>query len=165
MKIKLTLLLLCFCSSVFSKITFSTVNGTWEGWNGKNVVLLQDGSVWKQIEPYLSFKFSLSPKVVVSSKQGLYSSMLVDGEEEWVDVEELNSSITKITTSAVDGPWEGWNGENIILLQDGSVWKQIGLKLSFKFSLSPKVKISFKHGRYSMLVDGEEEWEDVERLR
>ena len=50
----------------------------------------------------------------------------------------------------VEGSWNGWDGETIVELTDGSVWKQSQYHYEYRYSYRPKVSIT--HGQ--MLVDG-----------
>tara|TARA_B100000035_G_scaffold184159_1_gene157195 strand:- start:370 stop:870 length:501 start_codon:yes stop_codon:yes gene_type:complete len=147
MKTKLTLLLFFFCSSIFSDITSSSIDGDWEGWNGENIIELYDGSIWEQLEYHYSYSYSYSPEVKILNKNGNYS-MLVDGEDEWVDVIKLDW--IKVTETRIDGDWEGWNGENIIKLYDGSIWEQLEYHYNYSYSYSPEVKIylDYSHPKY-----------------
>ena len=128
--------------SVFSGIIVTSIDGDWEGWNGENIIELTDGSVWQQIEYHYNYSYSYMPEVKIAKNNGSYS-MLVEGEDEWVDVIQLNW--TKIAESQIDGDWEGWNGENIIKLLDGSVWEQFEYHYSYSYSYSPDVKIYLDH--------------------
>ena len=65
MKTKLTLLLFFFCSSIFSDITSSSIDGDWEGWNGENIIKLYDGSIWEQLEYHYNYSYSYSPEVKI----------------------------------------------------------------------------------------------------
>ena len=53
-------------------------------------------------------------------------------------------------TRCIDGAWEGWSGDTIVQLTDGSVWRQDEYYYEYHYAYRPKVQIS--NGR--MLVDG-----------
>ncbi len=42
----------------------------------------------------------------------------------------------------VDGSWEGWSGDTIVQLTDGSVWRQDEYLYEYRYSYRPKVEIS-----------------------
>lgn len=51
---------------------------------------------------------------------------------------------------SVDGEWNGWDGDTIVRLTDGSVWRQDEYYYSYPYRYCPSVEISI--GR--MHVDG-----------
>ena len=50
----------------------------------------------------------------------------------------------------IDGSWNGWSGETIVQLTDGSVWKQDEYHYEYHYAYRPKVVIT--NGK--MQVDG-----------
>ena len=42
----------------------------------------------------------------------------------------------------VDGTWEGWSGETIVQLTDGSVWRQGEYYYEYRYAYQPKVEIT-----------------------
>lgn len=55
-----------------------------------------------------------------------------------------------ILTLFVDGSWEGWSGDTIVQLTDGSVWRQDEYYYQYLYAYRPKVQIA--NGK--MHVDG-----------
>lgn len=53
-------------------------------------------------------------------------------------------------TLYINGSWNGWAGDTIVELTDGSVWKQEEYRYEYRYSYRPKVQISGNN----MLVDG-----------
>lgn len=39
----------------------------------------------------------------------------------------------------VESEWEGWNGDTIIRLTDGSIWKQEEYHYEYRYAYRPKV--------------------------
>ena len=39
----------------------------------------------------------------------------------------------------VEGDWEGWDGETVVALTDGSVWKQEEYHYEYRYSYRPYV--------------------------
>lgn len=60
----------------------------------------------------------------------------------------------------VDGSWEGWSGDTIVQLTDGSVSRQDEYVYSYSYAYRPNVSIS--NGK--MLVDGMNQAVRVRRL-
>lgn len=52
--------------------------------------------------------------------------------------------------SRIDGEWNGWDGETVVTLLDGSVWEQAEYYYRYQYKYRPAVEVS--NGR--MLVDG-----------
>lgn len=50
----------------------------------------------------------------------------------------------------VEGAWNGWEGETIVELTDGSVWKQSQYHYEYRYSYRPRAAVT--NGK--MLVDG-----------
>lgn len=55
-----------------------------------------------------------------------------------------------IVALQIDGTWEGWKGDTIVQLTDGSVWKQEEYRYEYRYAYRPRVTIT--SGK--MLVDG-----------
>ena len=53
-------------------------------------------------------------------------------------------------TLYIDGAWEGWSGDTIVQLTDGSVWRQDEYYYEYRYAYRPKAEVS--GGR--MQVDG-----------
>jgi hypothetical protein len=53
-------------------------------------------------------------------------------------------------TLQVDGDWNGWEGETVVELTDGSIWRQEEYHYEYRYEYRPKVTIS--NGK--MLVNG-----------
>ena len=43
--------------------------------------------------------------------------------------------------SQVDGDWEGWDGETIVKLMDGSVWQQTEYHYEYSYSYMPAARV------------------------
>lgn len=64
-------------------------------------------------------------------------------------------------TVYVDGSWEGWRGNTVVVLTDGSVWRQTEYRYEYRYAYRPKVVIA----RGRMHVDGMRHAVRVERIR
>lgn len=63
-------------------------------------------------------------------------------------------------TLYVDGEWSGWDGDTIVKLTDGSVWRQSEYHYEYHYAYRPKVAISSN----KMTVDGMNRAVQVRRL-
>lgn len=60
------------------------VDGSWQGWDGKTLVRLTDGSVWEQAEYHYEYHYAYRPAVTVTG-----NLMLVVGMQRAVPVRRL----------------------------------------------------------------------------
>ena len=60
----------------------------------------------------------------------------------------------------VEDSWEGWDGDTIVKLTDGSVWRQDEYYYEYRYAYRPTVWISGN----TMLVDGMRKAVRVRRL-
>lgn len=66
-------------------MTKMTVKGAWKGWDGKTIVEMTDGSIWKQAEYHYEYHYAYRPDASVTS-DGL---MLVGGMSRAVRVRRV----------------------------------------------------------------------------
>lgn len=69
-----------------------------------------------------------------------------------------------VVESSVDGDFEGWDGDTVVVLNNGQVWRQAEYYYEYYYSYCPKVKVFDIRGGYYMLVEGIDELVLVERL-
>ena len=50
----------------------------------------------------------------------------------------------------VEGAWEGWAGQTIVRLTDGSVWQQCEYYYEYKYAYRPEVTL---HGSHMLVRD------------
>lgn len=60
------------------------VDGEWNGWDGKTLVRLTDGSVWEQTQYHYEYRYAYRPKVTIRN-----GKMLVDGMRKEIPVRRL----------------------------------------------------------------------------
>ncbi|OFA05219.1 hypothetical protein JAB9_08950 [Janthinobacterium sp. HH107] len=56
--------------------------------------------------------------------------------------------------SRIDGEFSGWEGETVVNLVNGQIWKQSEYFYHYHYSFRPKVTISKENGAYKMVVEG-----------
>ncbi len=66
----------------------STVNGTFDGWDGDTIVQLANGQIWKQAAYYYEYYYAYRPNVVLYNV-GTGWKMMIDGTERAVRVDRL----------------------------------------------------------------------------
>lgn len=71
-----------------SAVIESTVDGEFKGFDGKTIVKLSNGDVWRQSEYFYEYHYAYMPKVLVVRKGGGYV-MKVEGISKTVGVERL----------------------------------------------------------------------------
>lgn len=67
--------------------------------------------------------------------------------------------------SAIDGEFEGWDGDTIFQLENGQVWQQSSYAYTYHYAYNPDVLIFDDGGEWTMKVEGVDETITVERLK
>ena len=70
-----------------------------------------------------------------------------------------------VIESKVNGTFNGWDGETVVKLMNGQIWKQSAYHYEYHYAYMPKVLIYKSDTRYKMLVDGTDEAVSVERIK
>ena len=65
----------------------------------------------------------------------------------------------------IDGEFEGWEGETIFKMQNGTIWQQASYAYKYKYAYSPKVLIFGKSDGTYMKVDGINDEIRVRRIK
>ena len=69
-----------------------------------------------------------------------------------------------MTTSRIDGEFNGWDGNTIVQLTNGQVWQQLEYCYHYRYAYRPSVTIT-NDGGSRMLVDGVPRAVRVERIK
>lgn len=75
------------------------------------------------------------------------------------------STSASVIESRIDGDFEGWEGDTVVSLTNGQIWKQTEYHYTYHYAYSPRVVIYRSGGSYKMKVDGVERAISVERLK
>lgn len=67
--------------------------------------------------------------------------------------------------SQIDGEFEGWDGETIIKLMNGQIWRQSEYYYEYNYSYMPEVLIYRSGAAYKMKVKGMDKAVEVELIR
>lgn len=70
-----------------------------------------------------------------------------------------------LVESTIDGDFNGWEGDTIVKLMDGSIWQQTDFKMSLSLSICPKVIIFNSGAQTKMKVEGNDAIVNVQRLK
>jgi hypothetical protein len=65
----------------------------------------------------------------------------------------------------IDGAFNGWEGDTIFQMMDGSIWKQSSYDYTYHYAYNPEVLIYRKNGGYHMRVKGVDDEIMVTRLK
>ena len=144
-----------------SKIIRSTVDDDWEGWDGETVIVLTNGQVWQQDEYHYEYSYAYMPDVIILKIDDRWH-MRVEDSDEWIAVKPLQSTIIQ---SRVDDEWEGWDGETVVVLTNGQVWRQDEYHYEYSYAYMPDVIILKIDDRWHMRVEDSDEWVAVSRLQ
>ncbi|WP_125185168.1 hypothetical protein [Botryobacter ruber] len=70
-----------------------------------------------------------------------------------------------IMETQIDGEFEGWEGETIFKMMNGTVWQQASYSYTYHYAYMPSVLIYKKGSIYYMKVDGIDDEIAVRQLR
>lgn len=70
-----------------------------------------------------------------------------------------------IDKSQVDGTFNGWTGDTIVLLMDGTVWKQADYSYDYEYEFMPNVIVYQGDNGPVMHIDGVNDDMPVTQLR
>lgn len=107
------------------------VSGDWKGWNGETIVQLSNGTYWRQAEYLYEHRYAYRPAAEI-----IDGRMMVEGMKRAVRVQRIS-----VSTSTVDGAWNGWGGSTELRLVDGSKWRQAEYHYEYNYAFRPSVII------------------------
>ncbi len=67
--------------------------------------------------------------------------------------------------SHIAGEFEGWNGDTVYELEDGSRWQMTSYKYSYRSKYRPKVTIWTNGGQYMLQVEGMSDMVQVRKVQ
>ncbi len=70
-----------------------------------------------------------------------------------------------IIETRIDGDFEGWDGETIFKMMNGTIWQQASYDYEYHYAYMPEVIIYRKNSGYYMRVDGVNDEIRVEQIR
>ncbi len=129
-------------------ITESRISGEFHGWDGTSCFILNDGTAWVQTDSKILSSSSVNPVVRIEYESGSYFLVIAGSGR------ECRVKQTKAIRSQVIGEFRGWNGETVVKLQDGTVWKQAVYQYEYVYEYNPIAIVYEKDGRIFMAVAG-----------
>ena len=70
----------------------------------------------------------------------------------------------KLIESCIEDEFEGWDGDTVYELDDGSKWKLASYTYSYTYSYRPRAVIWSDGGRYFLEVEGMDDKQEVEQV-
>lgn len=108
--------------------------GEFSGWSGETLFELSDGTFWIQASYAYTYSYAYNPRAKIV-KSGVTHYLIVDGVGSQIAVKPIK----KVIKSRINGNFEGFSGDSIYTLMDGSVWQQSQYKYAYKYAYSPNV--------------------------
>ncbi len=71
----------------------------------------------------------------------------------------------QVIETNIDGEFEGWEGETIFKMMNGSIWQQSSYAYTYHYAYMPDVIIYRKAGSYYMKVEGVNDEIQVRQIR
>ncbi|MEO6328851.1 MAG: hypothetical protein ABIO55_07960 [Ginsengibacter sp.] len=71
----------------------------------------------------------------------------------------------KVLKTQIDGDFEGWEGETIFKMTNGTIWQQSSYAYTYHYSFMPEVIIYKKDGTYYMKVEDVDDEIAVEQIK
>ena len=146
-------------STIKGKISGSLKNG--------HIFETVSGNFYQITESVYLYEYELRPDVVVLQNGPKYK-LIIDGIEEPILCEMLNESVNdvvgEVIKSSVDGDFEGFEGDTIIRLLNGQIWRQTEYYYEYTYSFMPAVTIFKSDAGFKMKVDGIDKAVSVEKL-
>jgi len=70
-----------------------------------------------------------------------------------------------VVESVIVNDWSGWDGDTVLVLENGQVWQQAEYEYDYNYEYRPKVWIFYIDYTYKALVEGHDVLVAVEQLR
>lgn len=132
------------------------------------------GNVYEVTGLTLQLVLEVQPEVMVLRNGDTYR-LVVEGFDEPLLCRKLNGGpaakrrgvdpIPSVIETQVDGEFNGWEGETIVKLTNGQVWRQSEYHYFYHYAYRPKVVVYRSGGGYKMQVEGVDQAVGVELLR
>lgn len=81
------------------------------------------------------------------------------------EIEGATSFTGSVYKTKIDGDFNGWEGETLFKMMDGSIWQQSSYAYTYHYAFMPDVIIYSKGGSYFMKVEDVEDEIKVRKIR
>ena len=78
---------------------------------------------------------------------------------------ELSSHFSDVMETLIDGAFDGWNGETIFKMMNGTIWQQAEYSYMYHYAYMPEVQIYEKGDGYYMKVENVDEEIRVNQIK
>ena len=114
---------------------------------------------YKVIESDLQLVLTIMPSATILKKGNNYKLIIED-----FDYPVICQKLQIVTSSSIDGEFEGWNGETTIILSNGEIWKQYNYKYEYNYSYNADVWVFSDGNSYFMKVEDLESAVEVTKI-
>ena len=70
----------------------------------------------------------------------------------------------KLKETCIDGDFEGWDGDKVYKLDDGSKWELVSYTYSYTYAYRPKAILWQDNGRFLLQVQGVSDMQEVREV-
>lgn len=134
--------------SKWTLIKSGQLEDEFEGFDDQMIFELTDGTVYYQSTYKYNYCYSYRPLVKIYSN-GLTKIIVVNGLDDFVEIEETNAIKSKILSD-----FKGWTGDTIFELQNGQIWKQAQYEYKYFYAYRPDAMVVKIGSHYVMTVNG-----------
>lgn len=142
--------------------------------DSKNKEIVQMRSKVRQLESTIKDKDFKISNLEEQSEE--YHALASESQERLDNVKHFDQSISSFSSSPVsytgsaietqiDGTFEGWDGDTIFKMRDGSIWQQVSYDYTYHYAYAPEVLIYSKNGSHYMRVEGVDDEISVQRIK
>jgi hypothetical protein len=115
------------------------VAGTFNGWSEDTLIEVDNGNIWKQATYYYHYTYAYRPNITIYLDGTRYYAE-VEGIDKRVEVE----MVMEYFKGKIKDTFNGWNGDTVIELIDGSLWEQDDNQIEVAFAFQPDI-IIYRH--------------------
>ena len=138
------------------------------GFDSDAIFIMSNGTAWKQYNYLYKYSYKYNPQATIIRQGPSKFFLLVDGIDEYVEVEYIGEAYKE----SIVGEFDGWNGDTIFKLSDGSIWEQADSTHEHNHQNSPDIyliKYAFLREQnlflYYALVEDSDELIRVRRIK
>lgn len=139
-------------------VAHGRIVGNFNGYKPGNLYTLTNNTSWIQMENHTEYAYSYNPDAVIIRYNG---NMLisVQGAHKAVHV------IPVLMTSKLTEDFNGWDGNTILALDNGTIWQQAEYYYAYSYKYRPDVYITEYRGEVLAMVEGLTVLVPVERIK
>jgi len=123
--------------------------------NNEEVFKVSDGSIWQVMYEY-EYLYEYYPLVIICEAQGF----MIVGDKK-LSVARLSGTDSTsnapgggVIESTIAGEFDGWDGDTVVLLDNGQIWQQVEYYYEYMYAYRPSVTIFQRADLHYMVVEG-----------